>query len=91
MSIRSLAVMGRCCVCDIIRSSWECGWCWTACLIIVAIFMFGLIGIIVVRVVFVIISNRFGAIGIRLVMMVRRSIGLVMLVCRSWIISRKVW
>lgn len=35
--------------------------------------------------------NRHGATGTRLVMMARRSTGLAMPACRSWIISRKVW
>ncbi len=49
MSIRSLAVMGRCCAYATIRSSWECGWCWMACLTTVAIPMPGLTGTIVAR------------------------------------------
>lgn len=82
---------GRCCVCDTIRSSWECGWCWTACLTTVAIPMPGLTGTIVARGELVTTPNRPGATGTRLVMMARRSTGLAMPACRSWIISRKVW
>ena len=67
------------------------GWCWTACLTTVAIPMPGLTGIIVARVVLVTTPNRPGATGTRLVMMARRSTGLAMPACRSWIISRKVW
>ncbi|CSF29159.1 Uncharacterised protein [Shigella sonnei] len=91
MSIRSLAVMGRCCAYATIRSSWECGWGWMACLTTVAIPMPGLIGTIVARGELVTTLNRPGATGTRLVMMARRSTGLAMPACRSWIISRKVW
>ncbi|STI19389.1 Uncharacterised protein [Escherichia coli] len=91
MSIRSLAVMGRCCAYATIRSSWECGWCWMACLTTVAIPMPGLTGTIVARGELVTTLNRPGATGTRLVMMARRSTGLAMPACRSWIISRKVW
>ncbi|XPE66657.1 alpha-amylase family glycosyl hydrolase [Shigella flexneri] len=50
-----------------------------------------LTGTIVARGELVTTPNRPGATGTRLVMMARRSTGLAMLACRSWIISRKVW
>ncbi len=84
-------VMGRCCVCDTIRSSWEYDWCWTACLTTVAIPMPGLTGTIVARGELVATPNHSGVTGTRLVMMARRSTGWAMPACRSWIISRKVW
>lgn len=91
MSIRSLAVMRHCCVCDTIRSSWECGWCWMACLTTVAIPMPGLTDIIGGQVALVTTPNRPGVTGTHLAMMARRSTGWAMPACRSWIINRKVW
>ncbi len=91
MSIRSLAVMGRCCAYATIRSSWECGWCWMACLTTVAIPMPGLTGTIVARGEAAHDPESpwrdwysFSDDGTAL-----DSLGYA--TCRSWIMSRKVW